>query len=102
MSEVPEDARILKFLMVIDDVFSITGRGLVAGGRTEYGVINVGDEVEIIGAGRPKIKTVIKDIQKIYKLMDPPIPTDGLCLSVDIKREDMEGRVMIAWREAGE
>src|SRR4051794_34632288 len=57
------------FLMPIEDVFSISGRGTVATGRIERGVVTVGDEVEIVGI-RPTVKTVVTGVEMFRKLLD--------------------------------
>ncbi|MBR3519220.1 MAG: elongation factor Tu [Paludibacteraceae bacterium] len=58
------------FLMPVEDVFSITGRGTVATGRVETGVIKVGDEVEIIGLGAEKLKSTVTGVEMFRKLLD--------------------------------
>jgi len=58
------------FLMPIEDVFSITGRGTVATGRIETGVINSGDAVEIIGLGAEKLKSVVTGVEMFRKILD--------------------------------
>jgi elongation factor Tu len=58
------------FLMPVEDVFSITGRGTVATGRIETGVVNVGEEVEIIGMQEEKMKTVVTGVEMFRKLLD--------------------------------
>ncbi len=58
------------FLMPVEDVFSITGRGTVATGRIETGVIHVGDEVEIIGLGAEKLKSTVTGVEMFRKLLD--------------------------------
>src|SRR5204862_8006483 len=57
------------FLMPVEDVFSISGRGTVVTGRVERGVIHVGDEIDIVGI-RPTQKTVCTGVEMIRKLMD--------------------------------
>ena len=57
-------------LMPVEDVFSITGRGTVATGRVETGVIKVGDEVEIIGLGAEKLKSTVTGVEMFRKLLD--------------------------------
>jgi elongation factor Tu len=59
-----------EFLMPVEDVFSITGRGTVATGRIETGVINVGDPVDIIGLGAEKMKSVVTGVEMFRKLLD--------------------------------
>ena len=58
------------FLMPIEDVFSITGRGTVATGRIESGIANSGDEVDIIGMGAEKLKSTIRGIEMFRKILD--------------------------------
>ena len=58
------------FLMPIEDVFSITGRGTVATGRIETGVANTGDEVDIIGMGAEKMKSTITGVEMFRKILD--------------------------------
>jgi elongation factor Tu len=58
------------FLMPVEDVFSITGRGTVATGRIETGVINSGDEVEIMGMQDEKLKSVVTGVEMFRKLLD--------------------------------
>ena len=58
------------FLMPVEDVFSITGRGTVATGRIETGVINTGDPVEIIGLGAEKLKSVVTGVEMFRKILD--------------------------------
>jgi elongation factor Tu len=58
------------FLMPVEDVFSITGRGTVATGRVETGVINSGDPVEIIGLGAEKMKSVVTGVEMFRKILD--------------------------------
>src|SRR5271169_6109230 len=65
----PERAKDKPFLMPIEDVFTISGRGTVVTGRVERGVIKVGDEVEIVGL-RPTAKTVVTGVEMFRKLLD--------------------------------
>jgi elongation factor Tu len=58
------------FLMPVEDVFSITGRGTVATGRIETGIINSGDEVEILGMQEEKMKSVVTGVEMFRKLLD--------------------------------
>jgi elongation factor Tu len=66
----PTRARDKDFLMPVEDVFSITGRGTVATGRIESGVIHVGDPVEIIGMSDEKLKSVVTGVEMFRKLLD--------------------------------
>jgi len=67
---VPPRAVDLPFLMPIEDVFSITGRGTVATGRIERGVINSSEEVDIIGLGAEKLKSVVTGVEMFRKILD--------------------------------
>jgi len=96
-SYVPEPVRSNEkpFLMSIEDVMSITGRGTVVTGRVEQGVIKVGDEVEIVGL-RDTTKTVVTGIEMFRKLLDQGQAGDNLgALLRGTKKEDVErGQVL--------
>jgi elongation factor Tu len=78
------------FLMFIEDVFSITGRGTVVTGRLERGIIKVGDEVEIVGI-RPTQKTVVTGIEMFRKILDEGRPGDNIgCLLRGIGKDEVE------------
>jgi elongation factor Tu len=83
------------FLMPVEDVFSISGRGTVATGRVERGVVTVGDEVEIVGL-RETVKTVATGVEMFRKLLDRGEAGDNIgVLLRGIKREDVErGQVL--------
>ncbi|MCX6112147.1 MAG: elongation factor Tu, partial [Proteobacteria bacterium] len=83
------------FLMPVEDVFSISGRGTVATGRIERGQIKVGDEVEIVGI-KPTLKTVITGVEMFRKLLDYGEAGDNVgCLLRGTKREEIErGQVL--------
>ena len=83
------------FLMPVEDVFSISGRGTVATGRVEQGVINVNDEIEIVGI-RDTQKTVITGVEMFRKLLDSGQAGDNIgALLRGTKREDIErGQVL--------
>jgi elongation factor Tu len=83
------------FLMPVEDVFSIEGRGTVVTGRIETGVINIGQEVEIVGL-RPTIKTVVTGIEMFHKLLDRGQAGDNAgCLLRSTRKEDVErGQVL--------
>jgi len=66
----PERDQDKPFLMPVEDVFSITGRGTVATGRIETGVINTGDGVDIIGMGAEKLKSVVTGVEMFRKILD--------------------------------
>lgn len=84
------------FLMAIEDVFSIEGRGTVATGRIERGRIKVGEEVEIIGLSPEKRKTTVTGVEMFRKLLDEGKAGDNVgCLLRGVKREDIErGQVL--------
>jgi elongation factor Tu len=83
------------FLMPVEDVFSISGRGTVATGRVERGRIKVGEEVEVVGI-KPTTKTVVTGVEMFRKLLDEGQAGDNLgCLLRGTKREDIErGQVL--------
>jgi elongation factor Tu len=85
------------FLMPIEDVFSISGRGTVVTGRVERGIVKVGEEVEIIGL-RPTIKTTVTGVEMFRKLLDQGEAGDNIgALLRGTKREDVErGQVLAA------
>jgi elongation factor Tu len=93
----PERAKDRPFLMPIEDVFSISGRGTVVTGRVERGVIKVGDEVEIVGL-RPTLKTVVTGVEMFRKLLDSGEAGDNIgALLRGTKREEVErGQVLAA------
>jgi len=96
-SYIPEPERDLDkpFLMPIEDIFSITGRGTVATGRIEQGVVNTGDEVEIVGI-KDTTKTVVTGVEMFRKILDEGQAGDNVgCLLRGTKREDIErGQVL--------
>ena len=96
-SFIPEPKRDVDrpFLMPVEDVFSITGRGTVATGRIERGIIKVGDEVEMIGMGEQK-KTVVTGVEMFRKLLDEGRAGDnaGLLLRGIDKKELKRGMVL--------
>jgi elongation factor Tu len=97
-SYIPEPERDLDkpFLMPVEDVFSITGRGTVATGRIEQGVINSGDEVEIVGIKEQTDKTVVTGVEMFRKILDTGQAGDNVgCLLRGTKREEIErGQVL--------
>ena len=84
------------FLMPVEDVFSITGRGTVATGRVERGVVKVSDEVEIVGLSTEKKKTVVTGVEMFRKLLDQAEAGDNIgVLLRGIDRKDIErGQVL--------
>ncbi len=93
----PERARDLPFLMPIEDVFSISGRGTVVTGRVERGIVKVGDEVEIVGI-KETTKTVCTGVEMFRKLLDQGEAGDNIgALLRGTKREEVErGQVLAA------
>jgi elongation factor Tu len=96
-SYIPEPVRDLEkpFLMPIEDIFSITGRGTVATGRVEQGIVNTGDEVEIVGI-KPTSKTVVTGVEMFRKILDQGQAGDNIgALLRGTKREEIErGQVL--------
>ncbi len=86
------------FLMPVEDVFSITGRGTVATGRIETGIINTGDPVEIIGMGAEKLKSVVTGVEMFRKILDRGQAGDnaGILLRGVDKKEITRGMVIAA------
>ncbi len=86
------------FLMPVEDVFSITGRGTVATGRIETGVVNTGDELQIIGLGAAAKKTVCTGVEMFRKILDRGEAGDnvGLLLRGIDKKEIKRGMVLAA------
>jgi elongation factor Tu len=98
-SYIPEPTRDVDqpFLMPVEDVFSISGRGTVATGRIERGVVHVGDEIEIVGI-RDTQKTTCTGVEMFRKLLDEGMAGDNIgALLRGVKREDIErGQVLSA------
>ncbi len=96
-SYIPQPVRDVEkpFIMPVEDVFSISGRGTVATGRIERGKIRVGDEVEIVGI-KPTTKTVVTGVEMFRKLLDEGMAGDNVgCLLRGTKREEIErGQVL--------
>src|SRR5262250_2251255 len=92
---IPERAIDKDFLMPIEDIFSISGRGTVVTGRVDRGVVKVGDEVEIVGI-RPTVKTVVTGVEMFRKLLDQGEAGDNIgALLRGTKREEVErGQVL--------
>jgi elongation factor Tu len=84
------------FLMPVEDVFTITGRGTVATGRVERGVLKVGDEVEIVGLMPEKKKTVVTGVEMFRKLLDQAQAGDNIgALLRGVQRDEVErGQVL--------
>ena len=96
-SYIPQPVRSIDrpFLMPIEDVFSISGRGTVVTGRVERGIVNVGDEVEIVGI-KNTVKTIVTGVEMFRKLLDRGEAGDNVgALLRGTKREDVErGQVL--------
>ncbi|BBL35139.1 elongation factor Tu [Nitrosomonas stercoris] len=96
-SYIPEPQRAIDgdFIMPVEDVFSISGRGTVVTGRVERGIVKVGDEIEIVGL-RPTIKTVCTGVEMFRKLLDQGQAGDNVgVLLRGTKREEVErGQVL--------
>jgi elongation factor Tu len=85
------------FLMPIEDVFGIKGRGTVATGRVERGTVNVGEEIEIVGLGGDVRKTVCTGVEMFHKLLDQGIAGDNIgVLLRGIERQDIERGMVLA------
>jgi elongation factor Tu len=93
----PERDQDKPFLMPVEDVFSITGRGTVATGRIETGIIHTGDPVEIIGMGAEKLKSVVTGVEMFRKILDEGQAGDnaGLLLRGIDKDSIRRGMVII-------
>jgi elongation factor Tu len=94
---IPEPQRAVDkpFLMAIEDVFSIEGRGTVATGRIERGIVKVGDEIEVVGLEASR-KTIVTGVEMFKKLLDSGQAGDNVgCLLRGIKRDDIQrGQVL--------
>ena len=98
-SYIPEPVRDTEkpFLMPVEDVFTIQGRGTVATGRAERGIIKVNDEVEIIGLGKDTKKTIITGVEMFRKTLDEARAGDNVGLLLrGIEKEDIERGQVIA------
>jgi elongation factor Tu len=96
-SYIPVPVRLIdkEFLMPIEDIFSISGRGTVVTGRVERGIVKVGDEVEIVGI-RPTVKTIVTGVEMFKKLLDQGQAGDNIgVLLRGTKKDDVErGQVL--------
>ena len=94
---IPEPKREIDkpFLMPVEDVFTISGRGTVVTGRVERGIVKVGEEIEIVGF-RPTTKTVVTGVEMFRKLLDEGRAGDNIgALLRGTKREEIErGQVL--------
>jgi elongation factor Tu len=92
----PERATDKPFLMPIEDIFTITGRGTVATGRVETGILHVGDEVEVVGMKEEVSKTTVTGVEMFRKLLDEAMAGDNIgALLRGVQRTDIErGQVL--------
>jgi len=94
---VPERPRDKPFLMPVEDVFSIKGRGTVPTGRVERGVIRPGDEIEIVGLHHEPRKTVATSLEMFHKILEDAEPGDAVgCLLRGVERDDVERGMVLA------
>jgi elongation factor Tu len=85
------------FLMPVEDIFSITGRGTVATGRIEQGVINTGDPVEIVGLSEEKLKSVVTGVEMFRKILDRGEAGDNVGLLLrGIDKDEIKRGMVIA------
>ncbi|ASU80170.1 elongation factor Tu [Actinopolyspora erythraea] len=92
----PQRATDQPFLMPVEDVFSITGRGTVVTGRVERGVIKVNEEVEMVGIKEKPIKTTVTGVEMFRKLLDSGEAGDNVGLLLrGVKREDVERGMVV-------
>ena len=97
-SYIPQPARPadLPFLMPVEDVFGIKGRGTVVTGRIERGIVKVGDDIEVVGI-RDTRKTVVTGVEMFRKLLDQGEPGDNVgCLLRGVERDDVERGMVLA------
>jgi len=93
----PERETDKPFLMSIEDVFSIKGRGTVATGRVERGTLKPGDEIEIVGLQEKSTKTVATSLEMFNKTLDSVIPGDNVgVLLRGVEREDIQRGMVLA------
>jgi len=95
---IPARPRDLPFLMSVEDVFSIKGRGTVPTGRVERGVIRAGEEIEIVGLHHEPRKTVVTSLEMFHKILDEAEPGDAVgVLLRGVDRDEVErGQVLAA------
>ncbi len=93
----PERPTDQPFLMPVEDVFSITGRGTVATGRVERGTIKVGEEVEVVGLAEQSRKTTVTGVEMFRKLLDQAVAGDNIgALLRGVQRTDIERGQILA------
>ena len=97
MIPTPERASDKPFLMPVEDVFTITGRGTVATGRVERGTVKVGDPVEIVGLVEQKRTSVVTGVEMFRKLLDQAIAGDNIGILLrGINRDQVERGQVVA------
>ncbi|MCD6132611.1 MAG: elongation factor Tu, partial [Candidatus Hydrothermae bacterium] len=85
------------FLMAIEDIFSITGRGTVVTGRVERGRLTPGEEVEIVGFRDEPIRTTVTSIEMFRKILDEALPGDNVGLLLrGVKKDEVERGMVVA------
>ncbi len=93
----PERPKDQPFLMSVEDVFSIKGRGTVPTGRVERGVIKVGQEIEMVGLSHERKKTVVTGLEMFHKLLDEAEPGDAIGMLLrGVERGDIERGMVLA------
>jgi elongation factor Tu len=93
----PEREMDKPFLMSVEDVFGIKGRGTVVTGRVDRGTVKVGEEVEIVGLGQDVRKTVCTGVEMFHKLLDQGIAGDNIgCLLRGIERQEVERGMVLS------
>ena len=98
-SNIPEPKRDIDqpFLLAIEDVFSITGRGTVATGRVERGIVKIGDEVELVGLSDKPRKTVCTGVEMFRKILDEGRAGDNIgALLRGVEKDDVERGMVLA------
>jgi elongation factor Tu len=92
---IPARPKNLPFLMPVEDVFTIKGRGTVVTGRVERGTVKTSDEIEIVGFGESR-KTIVTGVEMFHKTLDEAEPGDAVgCLLRGVDRDDIErGQVL--------
>ena len=94
--DVPERETDLPFLMPVEDVFGIKGRGTVVTGRVERGIVKTGDQIEIVGFGKT-VATTVTGVEMFHKTLEEGLPGDAVgCLIRGIEREDVSRGAVLA------
>jgi len=94
--DIPDRPTDLPFLMPVEDVFGIKGRGTVVTGRIERGIVKTGDQIEIVGFGNT-VSTTVTGVEMFHKTLEEGIPGDAVgCLIRGIEREDVSRGAVLA------